>query len=434
MKYKLVLAMLCVGLSLTACSTGGTTAASATEESTQEVTQALPETAPVEASTEAVSEAATEAETNASAASAATEEETTAEAPVTMDMLREEFAIQVDTDGKSADDLYKEGQKYENGDGEVVWYGKAMAYYQAAKEAGSAEAEDAIENLEAFRDDKMSEENSPDGQGWIFEYFRKGVSAGQAGDWDTAYAINHDDVFFFEDPLYRGLDEMATIISKDNTEESVQNALNIYTYCATNLGKGKSYSAIGKLYQADDGTYAGITHSMDTAIDYYEKAYQLDGLLEKDNKAPRYLGEICEAGYTKDDGTVVPPDEEKAVEYYLTADELGETTACYHLAVCYQNGLGVDQDYAKSAAYYEKAVDGSHSTQLGIPQSYLALGQLYENGLGVTQDTDKAVSYYEQARDAAQDNLDLVNTGASDLDMQGIHDEAVEALSRLQNT
>lgn len=408
-KQLAILLTLCMVLSLAAC--GSTSEPAATTTATQPVL----ETEPVQ-TTEAVPE--TEA--------AVIEEE-----KITLESLKATFALKIETEGLSADELYAMGQQYENGDGVVQWYGMAMAYYEAAKAAGSEDAPEAINALNAFKEDMMSEETSPNGQGWIFDFFRAGVSAGQLGDFETAYAVNHDDVFFFEDPLVRGLDELAGLISKGGDEEDIGRAMAIYRYTAEVLGKGKSYSALGMLYEAEDGTYPGVSHSMDTAMDYYAKAYQLDSLSQKDGKAPRYLADIYAEGYTMDDGTVVEPDYAKAAEYYAAAVELGDTTSSYSLAVYYQNGTGVEQDYAKSAEYYLQALVNSHATQLGIPQTYLALGQYYENGLGVEQDNEKAIEYYTSARDAAQENLDKVNVGASNLDMEGIRDEAIEALERL---
>lgn len=57
------------------------------------------------------------------------------------------------------------------------------------------------------------------------------------------------------------------------------------------------------------------------------------------------------------------------------------------------------QDYEKAAEYYQKAVsdENVHATMLGIPQTYLALGNFYENGFGVDKDIETAVSYYKMA-------------------------------------
>lgn len=351
---------------------------------------------------------------------------------VTLETLKELFSINIEIEGLSSEEMYIKGSQYENGEGVVQWYGMAMAYYEAAKEAGSEDALIAIDDLNLFKEELMSYENSPEGQGEIFTFFRTGVSAGQAGDFESAYAIYHDDTFFFEDPLIRGLGELAALLEKDGTEESMQTAIAIHRYNAEVIGKGKSYSSIGSLYKAEEGTYQAINHSMDKAIEYYENAYMLESLSQVDEKAPRYLADIYSEGYIKDDGTTIDPNYEKAVECYIIAADMGDTTSCYKLAVYYQNGIGINQDYEKSAEFYLKAIDGSHSTQLGIPQCYLALGQYYEGGIGVDIDIEEAIRYYTEARDAAKDNLDLVNVGASNLDMESIRDEAIEALERLE--
>ena len=55
-------------------------------------------------------------------------------------------------------------------------------------------------------------ENSPDAQGEVFDFFLSGVSAGQAGNYDQAYATFYDDAFFFEDPLLRGIGSLGDLL------------------------------------------------------------------------------------------------------------------------------------------------------------------------------------------------------------------------------
>ncbi|MCC8180963.1 MAG: sel1 repeat family protein [Planctomycetes bacterium] len=84
-------------------------------------------------------------------------------------------------------------------------------------------------------------------------------------------------------------------------------------------------------------------------------------------------------------------DMDVALENLLAAAEEGDPDACYYLGVLHANGVGVEQDYAEAANWYQEAVD------LGHPRAHRNLGSLYESGEGVEQDFAKAVELYKIA-------------------------------------
>lgn len=360
-----------------------------------------------------------------------------ADGTVTLEELKSSFVLEVETDGLSADELFAKGQEYENGDGVVQWYAMAKSYYEAALEAGSEEAAQAIEGLEAHKQEVL--DNSPDGQGDVFEFFRTGVTASQEGDFEKAYAVYYDDAFFFEDPLLRGIGSLGDLLRDGSgVEQDIDKAIQIYEFNAEELGKGNGYASLGLLYQAEDGTYPGIEHSNDKAIENFVLSYQGEGLQETNFKGPRYVADMFDAGYDQDDGTHVEPDYVKAEEGYLKAAEGNgrtfDVTACYKLGTYYEEGReGVEQDYAKAAEFYMKTVsdENVHATMLGIPQTYLSLGRFYEEGLGVEANAELASDYYTKAKDAAQENLDLENTGSKSEEMKQVLEEAEAALAGL---
>ncbi len=94
---------------------------------------------------------------------------------------------------------------------------------------------------------------------------------------------------------------------------------------------------------------------------------------------------------------------------YDTAFFFGDNKGLEGLASQLLKGKGIAQDYEKAALYYQKAVSdpNTHSTMLGIPQTYYALGRFYENGLGIEKDVSKAKEYYQKALDAANETLAL---------------------------
>ncbi|MGC3992856.1 MAG: hypothetical protein QM779_01780 [Propionicimonas sp.] len=355
---------------------------------------------------------------------------------VTWEVLQEDFALHPETDGLSADQLYATGKQYETGDGQVQWYGMAQAYYTAAQAAGNTDAEAALKRLEDHKAEVLAA--SPDGQGAIFDFFRAGVTAGQKEDYEAAYAIFHDDAFFFQDPLYRGLGSIADLVRDGNGRaQDINLATELYQYSAETLGKGNGWTSMGLLYEAADGTYPGITHSDDVALAYFLRSYDSSQVKETDFKGPRYAGDLYEAGYVHDDSTKAAPDPAAALAAYLVAaNGNGRTfdgTSAYKLAVLYDKGSdGVEQNDAEALKYYEKAISDPnvHATMLGIPQTYLALGEFYEKGRGTTVDLATAKKYYKQALDAADENLALKEAAGSK-DAQAVHDEATAALKRL---
>lgn len=355
---------------------------------------------------------------------------------VTLEEIKADLNVMADTDALSAEELLARGKQYENGEGVPVWYSMAQLYYEAAQGAGSPDAQTALDNLSRLRESVLAQ--SENAQGELFARYRAGVTAGQNGDYAAAYASAYDNVFFFNDPEKRGLGSIAELLRDGRgIEQDVDEAVKIFTFMAVELGKGNGYTELGHMYGAPDGTYPGIKHSNDKALENYLKSYEADTLKEADFKGPRYAGDLYDVGYTHDDGSIAAPDYVKAEQCYLRASEgNGRTfdgTSCYKLGTYYEEGReDIEQDYAKAAQYYEKAVSDKnvHATMLGIPQTYLSLGRFYEYGQGVEKNVEKAISYYHKALEAADENL-VLKEAAGNKDMQRVHDEAAEALDRL---
>jgi TPR repeat protein len=75
------------------------------------------------------------------------------------------------------------------------------------------------------------------------------------------------------------------------------------------------------------------------------------------------------------------------------AAEDGLAQAQYELGLCYGEGDGIEQDYARCVYWYERAADQGHGAAINN------LADKYEHGLGVECDLDKAVALYRQAAD-----------------------------------
>jgi len=96
-------------------------------------------------------------------------------------------------------------------------------------------------------------------------------------------------------------------------------------------------------------------------------------------------------GQLYDNGLGVPQDYAKAAQWYEKAAVRGDMKAQYHLGAMYENGRGVPQDYTKAHLWREKAA------VQGYALAQYNLGTMYENGRGIQQDYVKARQWYEKA-------------------------------------
>ncbi|KAI9207283.1 uncharacterized protein BJ171DRAFT_494153 [Polychytrium aggregatum] len=84
--------------------------------------------------------------------------------------------------------------------------------------------------------------------------------------------------------------------------------------------------------------------------------------------------------------------------YLQNAARANHHMAQFHMASCFLNGLGVDQDLTKAAELYRSLAEN------GIPQAQVALGSYYESGEGVDQDYDAALRWYTKAADQGSED------------------------------
>ena len=82
---------------------------------------------------------------------------------------------------------------------------------------------------------------------------------------------------------------------------------------------------------------------------------------------------------------------EDAAKWFRKAAEQGNAGAQYNLAVMYDKGLGVPQDYSEAVRWYRKAAEQ------GDALAQYNLGVMYANGEGVPQDYAEAVRWYRKA-------------------------------------
>ena len=92
-----------------------------------------------------------------------------------------------------------------------------------------------------------------------------------------------------------------------------------------------------------------------------------------------------------ENGLGVPQDYTEAVKWYQRAAEQGHVGAQNNLGVIYGNGRGVPQDHAEAVKWYQLAAEQ------GVAQPQDNLGVMYENGHGVPQDFVRAHMWFNLA-------------------------------------
>jgi TPR repeat protein len=93
----------------------------------------------------------------------------------------------------------------------------------------------------------------------------------------------------------------------------------------------------------------------------------------------------------------------QAIAWYRKAADQGDAMAQMNLAIVYDQGIGIAQDYSEAAGLYRKAAEQ------GLPQAQYNLGLLYLYGRGMPKNGAQAAEWMrkaaEQGETAAQYNL-----------------------------
>ena len=137
--------------------------------------------------------------------------------------------------------------------------------------------------------------------------------------------------------------------------------------------------------------------------DFYSNAVGLEGNLEESfkflKKAEKYADIYpyiyARLGFFYDDDESQYNDEEKAFNYYLIAERMGESIAYYRLAECYQYGeCNQDQDDFKAFEYFKVSAEKYNN-----PKGMIGLGIFYQEGRGTPRDFNKAFELMLKAAD-----------------------------------
>lgn len=205
---------------------------------------------------------------------------------------------------------------------------------------------------------------------------------------------------------YRGAEMLASAYQNgDGVEQSYTKAME-WNFRAVNMGSGRGWANVGQMYENG----LGVEKSAEKAVIFYTLSMD-EKLANPDFKGPRYAGVLYENGFTNDAGEFVQ-DYEKAAACYQIAADHGDVTGNAYIGKCYQEGLGVEQNYELAAQYYVTAI-GEGNIVPGVAEASYGLGYLLENGLGVEQNVEEAIARYQLAADngieAAQEALDRLS-------------------------
>lgn len=138
----------------------------------------------------------------------------------------------------------------------------------------------------------------------------------------------------------------------------------------------------------------GVEADGRTAVAYAEKALEA-------NEIGFRLNAMTHIAHAYLNGIGVEQDNEKAMEMYRKAAEIGTSAAFANYGDCYYYGNGVEQDYAEAIKWYEKAAEKGNTYDLAL---------CYYEGKGVEQDYAKAMELFLQCLDSGVTNMD---TGAN---------------------
>lgn len=357
-----------------------------------------------------------------------------------------------DVEGMTAEELVEAGNEYfyiphsvEGTDEEIIeaaknrtfteqiaFYCKAEAYYLAALEADENcdEASAKLEELYAYRD--LIRRLDPDGQGICFKWFsgRKELSKEQMN------AFAYDDVFFFAEPQYRGMDTLIEMVGNTETVEGINERIAVYRFNAIYLGKGGAYTEISRFY-IDKDTYPQYPLSADIGIDYLKWSFDDEVVYTTDFKGPRYLGDYYTSGWTNDNGQFVEPDYKAAIDCYnvaLSNKGAFDLTACIKMAFWNYEGELTEKNDTLAFTYLVYGFyQGSnlHATQTNMPEGLLVMAKLFESGVeGVESDSAMAATFYTYAYKAAEATVGH-NDEVSDEDMYAVMEEAQAGLDNL---
>jgi len=126
-------------------------------------------------------------------------------------------------------------------------------------------------------------------------------------------------------------------------------------------------------------------------------------------------------GFEYEQGIGVEKNYAEAVKWYRKAAEQNFAPAQYNLGACYLSGEGVSKDYAEAVKWFRKAAAQN------LASAQAMLGTCYANGQGVPKDYAEAVNWSRKAAEQ-NDAIAQYDLGVSYANGQGVAKDYVEAV------
>lgn len=132
-----------------------------------------------------------------------------------------------------------------------------------------------------------------------------------------------------------------------------------------------------------------------------------------------------EIGLCYDNGLGVQQDQQQAFQWYSKSAAQNFALAQYNLGCCFYYGRGVNLDYAQAIAWFRKAADQN------LSNAQYNLGCCFMNGQGITQNHTMALYWFKKA---AEQNLPIAmyNVGLYYYQGYGVEKDFEKALSYYQ--
>ncbi len=141
--------------------------------------------------------------------------------------------------------------------------------------------------------------------------------------------------------------------------------------------------------------------ALDRADEFFEAEDYAHAKLLYQKIAPNYGLACARLGYMYEKGLGMEIDYPRALAYYERGAQLGEEAECaLRLGVMHEEGLGVGVNYKTAFQYYEAALRLGESLGEEDEFARFKLGCFYFNGYGVAQDRDKGIAMLRQAASA----------------------------------
>lgn len=283
-------------------------------------------------------------------------------------------------DHGSARGMAKAGMMLHDGDGTQKDVKLAIEYFEKAKAAGRADADDLlafvykninspdVDPKKAFEFNlQRAGKGDVEAQYHVYEAYWNGIGVEEDHEKANRWLKNAADGGHTISQALMGFHEM--IFGDAST--AVQ-----YWEKASAAGHLKAMSDLAEVYL--DGA-DGVPVNKARAIELYKKAAD-----EGFGEAQGALG-ICYAT-----GNGVPKNDYEAFRWFSMAAEQGEEFTQKNLAICYRNGDGTPVNKALAAQWFEKAA------AQGNIQAKSCLSDMYAEGEGIIANYNKAETLYNE--------------------------------------